>query len=43
MLFPLTHKAMAFFSREMNKLIENGNFDVGDVIANTLIFENGRE
>ena len=39
-LFSVSHKAMALFWREMNKKIENGNFDVDDILANTLFFEN---
>ena len=38
-LFSVTHKAMALFWREMNKKIDDGNFDVEDVLANTLFLQ----
>ena len=41
-VFPLRFKTMALFWGEMNKKIDDGNFDVDDVIANTLFFENER-
>ena len=41
-LFSISHEAMALFWREMNKIIEDGNFDVDNILANTLFFENDR-